>query len=555
MLTWMPYAVAIGLLFTGAASLLHSLPAVRRRPRRWLWAAALGATVALPWVLTLAPSTPYAGGGDAGPTTAVGTPTVVAAAAGAGAGAPEAAWLVAADRGLRWGWLLATTGLVTLLAVSGLRLRRRLARWPRRRIDGTWVRVGSVPGPAVVGVRRPEIVVPSWVLDLPEADRRLILDHERAHLSAGDPLLMCAAWLLAAATPWNAALWVQLRRLRGAMEEDCDRRVIRNRPWSDARRYGELLVDVGARVGPGASLAPAAFAEGGSHLERRLRTMFELYPPLSRIRTILAAAGALGLAAAVFFLPGPDRAALLGPDEVDAVDEAEVTFTPFTRAPELLNPLEVRRALEAEYPPLLRDAGIGGTVEVWVYVDAEGAPTDTRIDESSGHQALDRAALEVVSIMRFRPAANRDESVAAWVSMPLRFTDGDGDGAAEATRPDRVEIPPPAEPSDDDLAARPIFTPYSVAPDLTNRGEVMQALEAAYPAALRAERIGGTARVWFFIDENGRVGDTRIESSSGHPEIDEAALEVASIMEFTPALNRDQPVPVWVAFPITFQVR
>lgn len=338
------------------------------------------------------------------------------------------------------------------------------------------------------------------------------------------------------------------------MEEDCDRRVIRHRPWSDARRYGELLVDVGARVGPGASLAPAAFAEGGSHLERRLRTMFELYPPLSRIRTILATAGALGLAAAVFFLPGPDRAALLGPDEAETADEAatDARFTPFTRAPELLNPLEVRDALQAEYPPLLRDAGIGGTVDVWIYVDDDGLPTDTRIDESSGHRALDAAALEVVSIMRFRPAADGDRPVAAWLSIPLRFTDADG--TAEAARPERIEIPPPAEP-DDDLSARPRFTPYSVAPDLTNRSEIQQALEAAYPPALRDERIGGTTRVWFFIDEQGRVQDTRIESSSGHPALDEAALKVAAEMEFTPALNRDQPVPVWVAFPITFQVR
>ncbi len=559
MLTWMPYAVAIGLLLTGAGVVVHALPAIRRRPRRWLWAGALAATAVLPAVLTLwAPAAPPVVAESAG-SAVIGQADVVVMAGADPVTSPWTRWATTADRALRWGWLMASLGLVATLVVSGTRLGRRVARWPRTRLHGAWVRVGEVPGPAVVGVRRPEIVVPPWVLELPEADGRLILDHERSHLAAGDPLLMCAAWLMAAAVPWNPAVWIQLRRLRGAMEEDCDRRVIRNRPWADARRYGELLVDVGARVGPGASLAPAAFAEGGSHLERRLRTMFELYPPLSRIRTILATAGALGLAAAVFFLPGPDRAALVGPEEVETADEASLGFTPFTRAPELVNPLEVRQALIAEYPPLLRDAGIGGTVNVWIHVGDDGVPTDTRIDRSSGHQALDRAALEVVDVMEFRPAANRDRPVAAWVSVPLTFSLPSGPSTEESVGPEEVEIPPPptaaAGPDRDELARRPTFTPYTQAPDLTNRRQIQQSLEAEYPPLLRDAGIGGTARVWFFIDEEGRVQDTRIEQSSGHAQIDDAALRVAAEMEFTPAYNRDTAVPVWVAFPITFQVR
>ena len=37
--------------------------------------------------------------------------------------------------------------------------------------------------------------------------------------------------------------------------------------------------------------------------------------------------------------------------------------------------------------------------------------------------------------------------------------------------------------------------------------------------------------------------------------LDDAALKVATIYRFSPALNRDKKVPVWVSFPITFQVR
>ena len=118
------------------------------------------------------------------------------------------------------------------------------------------------------------------------------------------------------------------------------------------------------------------------------------------------------------------------------------------------------------------------------------------------------------------------------------------------------DLPPPPDNSGEaDISSAPTFTPYTVAPDLINRSDVQRALEREYPPLLRDAGIGGTARVWFFIDEEGRVQDRRLDGSSGHAQLDEAAMAVASIMRFTAALNRDKKVPVWVAFPITFQVR
>lgn len=117
------------------------------------------------------------------------------------------------------------------------------------------------------------------------------------------------------------------------------------------------------------------------------------------------------------------------------------------------------------------------------------------------------------------------------------------------------ELPPPPEEQGQDIGAAPTFTPYTVAPDITNRAEVGRALEREYPPLLRDAGIGGTVRVHFFIDENGRVQDTRLDQSSGHSQLDNAALAVADVMRFTPALNRDKKVPVWISLPITFQVR
>jgi len=61
--------------------------------------------------------------------------------------------------------------------------------------------------------------------------------------------------------------------------------------------------------------------------------------------------------------------------------------------------------------------------------------------------------------------------------------------------------------------------------------------------------------VWFFISETGQVLDRRVSESSGQLTLDEAALDVADVFRFSPALNREEIVQVWIQLPITFQVQ
>lgn len=110
------------------------------------------------------------------------------------------------------------------------------------------------------------------------------------------------------------------------------------------------------------------------------------------------------------------------PAERVEVSRTRPTITPFTVAPEILNPTEVRALLIAEYPPPLRDAGIGGQVVMWIYLDDRGAIGDMRIAQGSGHESLDAAAFRVAEKIRFSPALNRDERVATWVQFPIVFS-------------------------------------------------------------------------------------------------------------------------------------
>ena len=97
------------------------------------------------------------------------------------------------------------------------------------------------------------------------------------------------------------------------------------------------------------------------------------------------------------------------------------SFTPFTIAPVLRNRTEVGRALTREYPQLLRDAGVGGSCEVWIRISESGAVQDVQVNQSSGYPALDQAAVRVGQTMIFSPAMNRDKQVPVWVSIPITF--------------------------------------------------------------------------------------------------------------------------------------
>jgi TonB family protein len=102
----------------------------------------------------------------------------------------------------------------------------------------------------------------------------------------------------------------------------------------------------------------------------------------------------------------------------------------------------------------------------------------------------------------------------------------------------------------------PPLVPYSTPPSILNRQEVLRALIRRYPRELRDAGIRGTVRVYFLVNANGSVGQARLASSSRIRALDAAALSVAEVFRFTPALDEvGEPKTVWVSFPIAFEVR
>jgi TonB-dependent SusC/RagA subfamily outer membrane receptor len=260
LLAWMLQATVLGALVSAAAIVLE--PLVHRR--RWVWLTTLIVTAMVPLLALLAPS--------AWPDWVSWrvAPALQLPAAPAGSG--EATRL-ASGRGALPGLVPLAWTLVSLLCLTRyvegwLRLRLLSRGCARVRVSGRELLLSEGLGPAVVGLWRPRVVAPRWITTMPAARQRMIVLHEAEHVRAGDAWVLAAAPLLAIVLPWNLSLWWQLRRLRLAVELDCDARVLSHgvRPLE----YGGLLLDVAGSEG--ALIAPA-LAEPRSLLERRLEAV------------------------------------------------------------------------------------------------------------------------------------------------------------------------------------------------------------------------------------------------------------------------------------------
>jgi len=288
-LSIMVYGAILGALLAGAA---HSLDYSLRsfgRPARWLWASAMAGTALVPPLVLLLPErTPALGAG----TTLIPAEALYRLWRDSGLQATATRTLPELlDRPLSVSWMAASVLMVLLVSVTTLRLRKRAARWARYDAAGEEVLISDGLGPAVLGFLHPRIVLPPWALDLKAEDLKMVLLHEAEHRRARDPAVLATGLLLTALAPWNPALWWQLRRLRLAVEGDCDARVL-DRGVS-RRRYGSLLLGVASEARGLFPLTPALSESGGSFLERRLQMMKE------RVRK-----GRIGVAAVGIFLGG-----------------------------------------------------------------------------------------------------------------------------------------------------------------------------------------------------------------------------------------------------------
>jgi hypothetical protein len=363
---WMLFSFVTGCALTIAATAIDNIALHTRRPRRFIWFTALILTGCWPAIALIRGALlRFQNSQNSEPLSTV-------------AAHPLPGFIVSTPRwdvARAWSiFMLAAWGLLSLVLLARVvlavrQIKRQQKEWRVIEIDGTKVHVTKHVGPALIGLRAMHIALPEWVLGTEPPLRELILRHESEHRVARDPYLLFTGTVMTALIPWNLPLWFQMRRLRLAIELDCDARVLNVYPeWE---RYALLLLAIAERRTRARHMLASALTEFPSNLERRITAM-RAVPQLSRFRAMclsLAATTAFVIACAVDKPQSPDspRRAVVSVKPAKYVDAAAPLFE-F----QVEKPASLRETSPLHYPPSMKGSGIGGELLAQYVVDETG---------------------------------------------------------------------------------------------------------------------------------------------------------------------------------------
>lgn len=306
----------------------------------------------------------------------------------------------------------------------------------------------------------------------------------RNRTSAGDIHLLFGATLLVIFVPWNLPLIWQARKLRQAIELDCDRRVLVG--GADPVRYGHLLLDVGAATTN--RMMMAALTASPTLLERRIRVMIRPQGRHWRVVAIASAAIAVAAIAVIAGIQIPGESSLAEAPRVDAVEvpsefrgaipavavgnapvdthvatgansdngasplsdglqetnrDRQSTSPPhpsrqpglepggpeepyqvheLDSPPRMSNTSELIQIMHDNYPRILLDAGIDGQALVRLVVRADGSvdPASISVTEATDNRFID-ATLAVAEAFQFSPGIYNDSPVPVMIWIPVTW--------------------------------------------------------------------------------------------------------------------------------------
>lgn len=495
MVLWTTYTLLVGALVAVAALTLEHCARNLRLPQRWLWVGALAATIILAGTsqrrFTATPAT-TAITADLSATSA--TPafqqpaTLRAVLADAGTvlravlDAPvnavaQLTEATAHDAGIVLSavWVGASVALLAAFILTLLRYRTARRSWPEAVVAGVNVRVAGDVGPAVIGVIRPEIVVPSWLLHASDDERSLVVAHERAHLHSRDHLLLAFGCVALVLLPWHPVVWWMTRRLRLAVELDCDARVLR----AGARplHYGSLLVEMAAHR-TALPFGAAALAASPTHLERRLLAMTNPAPRRRLARNTASACLACALLFAACETELPTGAEL---DQMDVAAIEEAT---------------ARIPLTAADP---------------VYV-IDGVESD-----AAAAQALAPAAIATVNVMKGRAAGDGGRPVIQIVTLAAAERAATTRARSDASVEERTVTLRPLMKSDDAATPAPLGNEFDGILMIDGQRADPSQLSRLSPEKIeRIEVLKGAAAARLFADPAAQNGVIEVYTKAGN---------------------------------------
>ncbi|MBN2417209.1 TonB family protein [bacterium] len=444
-------------------------------------------------------------------------------------------------------WLAVAGTLILLPAVSTLRLKLRLRDACLLPADGllpsgvSLCRSEKVAIPMSIGLFPREIYVPgNWEVWSPEC-RAMILSHELAHIQRLDGLARFVQSLAGALYFFHPLVWLLNRRVDELREMACDDSSISQGRSCSSVTYSRALVEIAETMtSPGLGCGSAsALIKKRQELYNRIRYQME-----ARMKTISTRTGIMLITivmAAGFMLSfrgtgnpsfGEDTAVVQdGKGIITGTVVDEETGDPLNGANVMIENKTLGAASNSKGQ--FRITGLtAGTYTLYVsFMGYESTFTDVTLKKE-----------ETVTVrVPMRPKMLQADTV---VTTPgTRRTD------AERQVPEATKVTGEQTAQKKPAKQAATFVAFDKEPVPVGGWNAIQQ-NLVYPEAAEKAGIEGTVRVATHIGIDGTVLHTKIlEALNG---CNEAAMDAIKKTKFTPAMQREQPVEVWVQIPVQF---
>lgn len=180
------------------------------------------------------------------------------------------------------------------------------------------------------------------------------------------------------------------------------------------------------------------------------------------------------------------------------------------------------------YPSASRVLREEGSPRVRACYDTKGKVQSAEIDESSGFERLDEAAIRAGHEFVIKPGTINGVPVEGCVRFRVNFS-----------------LLMPGDPSPDNRARN---EGGSSSTELT----FMPDIRSYYPSASRKKREEGTVTIKLCYDAKGKIVGTEVHNSSGFEQLDAAAVRAGSKIRLKPAEKDGQPQAGCGLVPIKF---
>ncbi len=167
-----------------------------------------------------------------------------------------------------WVWSVGAVASLVWTLAPNWRFSRKIKGLPQSadvRLLGLWraccreagvrrsvpiVLCDAVAQPAVMGVFRMRLLLPTDTFGLTDDQLRMVMLHELAHIRRWDVAINWCMAFIRAVQWWNPIYWLAATRFRNLREQACDAFVLRRLSGQTGSDYGDLLLTLIARTPP-----------------------------------------------------------------------------------------------------------------------------------------------------------------------------------------------------------------------------------------------------------------------------------------------------------------